>query len=182
MIDVASTTDAARREMFLRLVAEYQAPLRRLAAAYAREPRDQEDIVQEIAVGLWQAIPRFRGESSERTWLYRIAHNTAITASAKLRRRGRVESALDDVAEPPEHGALTADEKLIQKQKRELMLHAIHELSASDRQILALHLEDLSHREIQEITGISGGAIATRLSRIRDRLAQQIREMEVGQR
>ncbi len=63
--------------------------MRRLAAVYVNDGRDREDLVQEIAVALWQAIPKFRGEASERTWLYRIAHNTAITASAKLWRRGR---------------------------------------------------------------------------------------------
>ena len=41
--------------------------LRRLAGAYMEQPADREDLFQEIAVALWQAIPRFRGESSERT-------------------------------------------------------------------------------------------------------------------
>jgi DNA-directed RNA polymerase specialized sigma24 family protein len=42
-------------------------------------PRD--DLVQEIALAIWKAIPRFRGDSSERTWVYRIAHNVAITSA-----------------------------------------------------------------------------------------------------
>ncbi|MBZ5522965.1 MAG: RNA polymerase subunit sigma-70, partial [Acidobacteriia bacterium] len=62
-------SDTRRRETFLRLIAEYQGALRRLAAVYVTDSRDREDLVQEIAVALWQAIPGFRGESSERTWL-----------------------------------------------------------------------------------------------------------------
>ena len=138
--------------------------------------------MQEIAIGLWQAIPRFRGESSERTWLYRIAHNTAITAKTKLRRRGRTESAMDETLDPPATKTPSADEQLIQQRKRELMLQAMRQLPATDRQILALHLEDLSHCEIKEVTGLSEGTIATRLSRIRDRLANEIRGMEAGRR
>jgi RNA polymerase sigma-70 factor (ECF subfamily) len=173
-------SDAERREKFLRLMAEYQAALRRLAAAYARDASDQEDIVQEIAIALWRAIPRFRGESSERTWLYRIAHNTAITAATKLRRRGKAESPLEEAPERATTDAKHSDNLLIEKEKQESLLRAIRQLSAIDRQILALHLEDLSHREIQEVTGTTEGGIATRLSRIRDRLTALVRKMEVG--
>jgi RNA polymerase sigma factor (sigma-70 family) len=194
-------SDASRRETFLRLFAEYGAAMRRLAGVYVNDTRDREDLVQEIAVALWQAIPKFRKEASERTWLYRIAHNTAITASAKLWRRGRRESALEDLPELRDSGldsamgaeagsgavavsAITSkdahgDERLIESQKREWLMRAIRELAAVDRQIVTLHLEELSYREIQDITGITEGAIATRLTRIRERLAEQIRKQEV---
>lgn len=176
-----AVSDSDRRATFLRLISEYQGALRRLAAVYVNDPRDREDLVQEIAVAMWQAIPKFRREASDRTWLYRIAHNTAITASAKLRRRGRSETAVDDLPDPPadwKHG----DEHLIESQKLAWLTQAIRELTAVDRQIVTLHLEELSHREIEEITGMSEGAIATRLSRIRDRLAAQLRKQEVEQR
>jgi DNA-directed RNA polymerase specialized sigma24 family protein len=55
---------------------------------------------------------------------------------------------------------------------------AIRELAAVDRQIVTLHLEELSYREIQEIAGMTEGAIATRLTRIRERLAEQIQRQE----
>ena len=194
----AGISDRERRETFLRLISEYWAAMRRLAAVYMNDPRDREDIVQEITVALWQAIPKFRGESSERTWLYRIAHNTAIAASAKLRRRGKRESPIEDL--PGNHDSDSAaglraanletanllaskdtpgDERLIESQRREWLMRAILELAAIDRRIVTLHLEDLTYREIQEITGMTEGAIATRLSRIRERLAEQIKKQEV---
>src|SRR5450432_1434714 len=171
-------SETCRRETFLRLFSEYGAAMRRLTAVYVNDSRDREDLVQEIAVALWQAIPKFRGEASERTWLYRIAHNTAITASTKLRRRGRTESAVDEVPDPPAEST-HGDKQLIDSQKREWLMRAIRELGAVDRQIVTLHLEELSYREIQEITGMTEGAIATRLTRIRERLAEQIRKQEV---
>jgi RNA polymerase sigma factor (sigma-70 family) len=186
-------SDLSRREIFLRLFAEYGAAMRRLAAVYVNDVPDREDMVQEIAVALWQAIPKFRGEASERTWLYRIAHNTAITASAKLWRRGRTESAIDDLAGTHDLDSAASlgaadlialkdrdgDERLIESQKREWLMRAIRELGAVDRQIVTLHLEELSYHEIQEITGMTEGAIATRLTRIREKLAEQIRKQEV---
>ena len=77
----------AKRATFTRLLDEFEQPLRRLTTGYAAEPADREDLFQDIAVGIWGAIPRFRGESSERTWIYRIAHNTALTWKSKSRRR-----------------------------------------------------------------------------------------------
>jgi RNA polymerase sigma-70 factor (ECF subfamily) len=141
---------------------------------------DREDLVQEIATELWKALPSFRGTASERTWLYRIAHNTAITAAIKLHRRLKTESALDAGPEPGISS--TTDDTLIREQKRDLMLRAIRKLPVVDRQLVLLHLEGLRHAEIQEISGITEGAIATRLSRIRERLTQDIRNQEVGRR
>src|SRR6478672_3303549 len=101
MEDSTIRMDASQRGAFLRLMQDYQAALHRLAAAYVDAPADREDLFQEIATALWQAIPNYRGEASERTWLYRVAHNTAITAASKLRHRVRTEFALDSSGEPP---------------------------------------------------------------------------------
>lgn len=65
---VAETLDVARQssrqDTFLRLIDQFEPALRRLAAAYLDGGRDCEDLFQEIALALWQAIPRFRGEAS----------------------------------------------------------------------------------------------------------------------
>ena len=63
---------------FCELFEAYQPAMRRLVAAYVVNPADREDLLQDIAAGIWKSLPDFRGESSERTWLYRIAHNIAI--------------------------------------------------------------------------------------------------------
>jgi RNA polymerase sigma-70 factor (ECF subfamily) len=92
-----------------------------------------------------------------------------------LRRRGRSESSMDEMPEPPSE-AQGADERLISEQKRSWLLRAIRELPVLDRQILALHLEDLSHSEIHDVTGLSEGALATRISRMRDRLTLALQQ------
>ena len=129
--------EAGARETFLRLMAEYQGALARLASAYLADPADRDDLVQEIATAIWQAIPRFRGDSSERTWLYRIAHNTAITTAARVRRRFRTEAVLDDGL-PTTAGF---DEQLVHEQHRKLLLARIRTLPQADRQAIVLHLE-----------------------------------------
>jgi RNA polymerase sigma factor (sigma-70 family) len=167
--------EAAMRETFLRLMGEYQGALARLASAYLNDPADRDDLVQEIATAIWQAIPRFRGDSSERTWLYRIAHNTAITASGRVRRRFRRETELNEAEAGSAWRCPTGvDERLVQEQQRALLLARIRALPEADREVIVMHLEGLSHGEIGEVTGATVGAIATRLSRIRERLTHEL--------
>lgn len=162
--------ESAQRETFLRLMAEYRGALARLASAYLTDSADRDDLVQEIATSIWQALPRFRGDSSERTWLYRIAHNTAITTSARARRRFRSQAPLEH--DPPAPAGV--DERMVHEQQRTMLLARIRALPEADRQVIVMHLEGLSHAEIGEVTGAKPGAIATRLSRIRERLIHEL--------
>src|SRR5260370_26153820 len=72
---------------FDRLVAANGPALTRLATSYTNTLSDRDDLLQEIAMALWQALPRFRAECSERTFLFRIAHNRAIAHLARSRSR-----------------------------------------------------------------------------------------------
>src|SRR3982751_5419195 len=166
----------SQRSTFLRIVEEYGPALQRLVNAYVRGAEDRQDLLQEIATELWKALPKFRGDSSERTWLYRIAHNIAITWSIRVhRRQARGLSEEQDYASPER-----AEQSAIENQRRAWMLSAIRELPEDDRQVIVLHLEGLSYAEIEQVTGLSQNVIGTRLSRIRDRLANTIREKEGG--
>src|SRR5215218_6875349 len=72
-------------QWFGEVLRQYGAALSRLAASYTRHAGGREDVLQEIAFAIWRALPRFRGESSERTFIFRIAHNRAITYLAQRR-------------------------------------------------------------------------------------------------
>ena len=165
--------DTVRRGTFLRLMEEYEPALRRLAAVYVDQHADREDLFQEIAVGLWQAIPRFRGDASERSWLYRIAHNVAISASTKVRRRGKTEETIPQGIDYPSRTP-TSEQELLVAEKRVLLLEGIRSLSALDRQVVLLHLEGLNYAQIEEISGITQSAIASRLTRLREKLREEV--------
>src|SRR6188474_2033344 len=53
--------------------------LERLARAYERDPDKRRDLLQEIHIALWRSLARFDGRCSIRTWVYRVAHNTATS-------------------------------------------------------------------------------------------------------
>ena len=78
-------------QRFDRLLVSYGPSLARLAASYARRASEQDDLFQEVAFAIWRALPGFRGECSERTFVFRIAHNRGI--SYRARRRTPVEAA-----------------------------------------------------------------------------------------
>jgi len=147
-------------ERFVQLMAEFERPMRRLCAAYADRAMDREDLFQEIFLAVWRALPAFRGDASTRTWLYRIAHNVALTWQARHRRRDAQETALS------EH---TGPQGVIDLRRLELK-RAVARMPPGDRTLVLLWLEGLSAAEIEDVTGIRAATVAVRLSRIRKAL------------
>jgi len=170
---VAETQIQSYNSKFCELFEAYQPALRRLVSAYVMNHADREDLLQEIAAGIWKSLPGFRGDSSERTWIYRIAHNIAIRSSSQVRARSAREPGLETSFDHPSLERSAEDALLIGERQRALM-DGIRELPAVDRQIVTLHLEGLSATEIEEVTGVSAGAIATRLTRIRQKLTERV--------
>jgi RNA polymerase sigma-70 factor (ECF subfamily) len=151
------TADQDQTERFVQLMAEFERPMRRLCSAYADRATDRDDLFQEIFLAVWRALPAFRGEASVRTWLYRIAHNVALTWQARQRRRAQVESPLSEDA-----GPVTG----IDVRKFEVT-RAVARLPPADRTLVLLWLEGLSAAEIEHVTGVKAATVAVRLSRIR---------------
>ena len=155
----------------------YSAPLKRLVSFYERDARQQEDLYQEIALALWTALPRFRGESSDRTWFYRIAHNVASTFRYQAGRR-RANSGPSPTAEPPDERP-GPDALLGEEQRRRLVLDRLKRLPTIDFQIVSLHLEGLPNHEIADVVGLTAPNVATRLTRLRRKLAAEAAREEV---
>jgi RNA polymerase sigma factor (sigma-70 family) len=154
-------------QSFDRLLAANGPALARLAATYADTPSDRDDLLQEIAMALWQALPRFRGECSERTFLFRIATNRAIAYLARRRARPVLEQEIEvhDPAPNPEAG-------LVQEQRVERLRSAIRRLRLVYRQAITLSLEGLGYGEIAEVLGISESNVGARLTRARQILRE----------
>ena len=149
------------------------AALRRVAAAYEADATRREDLFQEICLAIWQALPRFRGESSERTFLFRIAHNRGLTHRSRRPAVGADLEEAEAVADPQPGPEAEAGEA----QRRERLRSAVLALPLEPRQVISLTLEGLNPREIAEVLGITENNAAVRLSRAR-RTLRQILETE----
>ena len=154
------TRESHYKTQFAKVMEAYAAPVRRLCAVYAQSPVDREDLFQDVFLAVWRALPAFRGDSSERTWLYRIAHNVALTWQARDRRRRSRETDLNESTEPACH----MDLRLL------ALNQAIAGLDPVNRTLTLLWLEGLSAAEIETVTGVKAATVAVRLSRIRKQL------------
>jgi RNA polymerase sigma factor (sigma-70 family) len=155
-----------------RVIREHGEMLRRVARGYCYNPQDAEDLMQEILMALWQALPKFRGEAAERTFILRVAHNRAITFA--MRRHSFAPLATDVEADP----APLAEARLIDEEKHERLFRAIRTLPDAQHQAVLLYLEGLSQREIAELQGTTEGNIGVRLNRARNALRVLLREEE----
>lgn len=160
-----------RDALFDELLRRHGPALRRVAAAYERDPARREDLFQDVCLALWRALPAFRGDASARTYVFRIAHNRGLTHRARRRDVPTAEleeaEAVADPAPGPEAG-------LHHDQRRERLRRAIRALPLPQRQVLTLALEGLPHREIGEVLGITENHVAVRLSRARAALRRRL--------
>ena len=154
-------------DAFGRIVRMYGDTLARIAWGYAGSAADRDDLVQEVLVAIWQALPRFRGASSERTYVFRIAHNRGCTFRA---RRRQDEPLTNDAAIiDPRPGP---DEALDDARRREQLARAVRTLPDAQRQAVLLRLEGFSLSEIAALQGTSEANVSVRLTRGRDRLRE----------
>ncbi|HYX52415.1 MAG TPA: RNA polymerase sigma factor, partial [Candidatus Limnocylindrales bacterium] len=140
----------ALEKQFERIVAEYGPAISRLACSYEAVAGVREELVQDIALAIWQALPHFRGDCSERTFIYRIAHNRGLTHACR-RRPGH--QSLDDLepSEEPADPRLEPDEQVARMHQRDQLMSAIQALPMVHRQVIVLTLEGLSPAEIGEV-------------------------------
>lgn len=153
-----------------RVVEEHGPALRRLVAAWERDPVAREDLLQDILLALWRALPTFRGEASERTFVLRVAHNRALTHRFRPQRRTEplpetVE--LRDGRPTPEADAAAAE-------RLDHLRRALRALPVPARQVLTLSLEGLSGAEIAAVLGISETNVGVRLTRARRALREEM--------
>ena len=173
---LASTAepDAAGLEaLFEKVAEEFAAPLARLARAHEVDTHLQQDLLQEIHIALWRSLAAFGGRCSLRTWVYRIAHNVAATHALRNRRRQAHRlTTLDDI----ELAGISpdVDAELDKGRALQQMNALIQALRPLDRQVIILHLEGLSADEIADVSGISLSNTYTKLTRIRQLLAETV--------
>lgn len=151
--------------MLERVIREHGALLARVARGYADNAHDADDLMQEIWTALWRALPRFRADASERTFVLRVAHNRGISFAVARRRFASLGEAAD-VSDP----APIAETRVIAAERRDRLFDAIRRLPDTQREAVMLQLEGLSQREIAHLQGTSESNAGVRLTRARKAL------------
>ena len=159
---------------FERIVADYGPLISRIAMTYEADPNLREDLIQQILLAVWQALPSFRADASLKTFIARIAQNRAISYVAREVRRPPTA----EVSETIEADAPTPEETAIHSNEREALIAATQRLPLPQRQVIFMVLEGFDYGEIAEALEIQPNALALRLSRAKAALKAA---MERGQ-
>lgn len=177
--DVGSAVvERARRgdqEAFGALIRHYDPFLRALAFRLLGDRDRMDDALQEAYLKAFRALPRFRGESALRTWLYRIAYNACLD---ELERSSRVAALpLAGMAEEPASGSDLAEAV----SRRQCLAAALAGLPVDARAaVLLVDAEGFDYREAARILGVPAGTVASRLNRARAALRRTLSEQAEG--
>ena len=164
-------------EAYENLIQRYQQPVYNLVCRLASDPSDGADIAQEVFLKVFRNIQSFRGGSSLKTWIYRIAVNEAYNHRRWFSRHQRQE-----VAFAPEEGTQNFADSLADpgrspfdqaadQETRTLVEAALEKLNPKFRAAVILRdIEDLSYEEIAVVLQVSLGTVKSRILRGREAL------------
>jgi len=159
------------QEAFVNLIQRHLSTIRRLLYALFRGDRmDMEDAEQEVLIGLFQDLHRFRGASSFKTYLFRFTRNKAIDL---LRKKERVRRIARRAASLPEPAPPDPVEEVLQDESKREIIDLLFSISEKERTLLLLKdVEGFTIKEIGKIMKAPEGTIKSRLHRARGRLAE----------
>ncbi|MGH9906740.1 MAG: RNA polymerase sigma factor, partial [Pyrinomonadaceae bacterium] len=135
------------------------------------------DLTQEIFIKVYGSLSRYRAEFKFSTWIYKIAHNSAVD---HLRRGAGRERSLNAGIEgdgyelPIESGSLSPEQESERTERRLEIESVVRSLPSAYRELIILrHSQDLTYEEIVDVTGLPLGTVKNRLFRAREMMRQQ---------
>lgn len=160
-------------EFVLQLWQQHQGAISRSLLANEADPAARQDLKQDIFLALHQAAERLQAAELPRAYLFRIVHNVTVDHIARAQRH-KWQPLDDDIQQQ-----LLDDcpsEQLGEAQQSQQLMQAVRRLSAANRQVILLAMEDLAAPEIADILQISHGAVRVRLNRAKTELMELMQD------
>lgn len=175
--ELVTTAVAGREEGFEELVRRYQRPISAYVYRMVGDYDAALDLTQEVFIKVYGSLARYKPEYKFSTWIYKIAHNSAVD---HLRRHSTREQSLmkDFEGEQREisiESHRPSPEQESEREERRAEIEAVvRQLPSSYRELIVLrHSHDMSYDEIAEVTGLPLGTVKNRLFRARDAMRQE---------
>ncbi len=165
-------TKSEQNHIFETWLGQHKSLLFKVVRAYAVTAMDQDDLFQEISIQVWHSIPTFKQQSSNITWMYRIALNTAIKWVSKERKHTVPKETLDNVHAILQDTIIQVDERLT------WLYEEIHKLDEIDRSLTLLLLDGFSYKEMAAMLGISESNVGVKISRIKKQLITKSKQQD----
>lgn len=159
-----STENIIEEQRFLQTIKDNSGIINKICYYYAKDAEEFRDLRQDVLTNIWAYRQSFRGDCTLSTWIYRLALNTCISALRKRKSKGEKVS-MDAITD------LSADDTDLSAMHKEM--HAlISQLTAEEKAIILLWLDDMSYDEIAGIVGCARNTLATRLRRIKEKIVR----------
>jgi RNA polymerase sigma-70 factor, ECF subfamily len=180
---IVAELKAGSEDAYAWLIAEYHQPIYSLVYRIVTDPGDAADTTQEVFLKVFRGMKHFHGESSLKTWIYRIA----VHEASNRRRWWFRHKAKETSIEPePDEGRLSVRDTLVDESESpfDMVVHEevrarveeeLRQISEPYRTTVILRdLEEMSYEEIAEITSVSLGTVKSRLTRGREALRRRL--------
>ncbi len=169
-------------EAYEALIRKFQQPVYNLVARLLNDPSEAPDVVQEVFLKVFRKVGSFRGDSTLKTWIYRIAVNEAYNQQRWFSRHRRQEVELEGAEAPgrgysqriPDRGPSPYD-YAVENEQHALIEAALARLNPSFKAAVILRdVEELSYEEIAEILQVALGTVKSRILRGREALRRDL--------
>jgi RNA polymerase sigma-70 factor (ECF subfamily) len=181
-IRLAEALRAGSGEAYEELVERFQQPVYALAVRLLDDPSEAADVVQEVFLKVFRNIGAFRGQSSLKTWIYRITVNEAHNARRWFFRHRRKELELDTDPEESRNwmetiadNGRTPYEEVLDREQHQALEAALERINPIFREAVVLRdITDMTYEEIATILGVSLGTVKSRILRGREALREEL--------
>lgn len=169
-----NVTNREQNALFDSWLAQHAAVLHHVANGFAAGA-DRHDLMQELLLAMWRAVPAFRGGAQASTFVYRVAHNAALTwRRTQKNYQARIER-FETLAATELAAGRGSESETREREALEHIYAAVRELPPLDRSLILLHLDGLSYADIAGIHGLTESNVGARLTRLKQKLTNALK-------
>lgn len=160
--------------LFRRMLTQHKGLLFKVIRSFVTEPSDQDDLLQEISIQLWRALPTYRGDAKVTTWMYKVALFAAIAWNKKEQKQSDIRVLEEQLCE---HSMQNEEQE---QGELEHLFSLIRQLNDIDRSITLLMLDGYSYEDIAQVLGINTSNVGVKINRIKKKLVSLSQENHHG--
>jgi RNA polymerase sigma-70 factor (ECF subfamily) len=174
-LDGTTATPSREQRETTRLFALFRDPVYRYFRRVLGSREEAEDLTQEVFLRLYRTLQQGQDIENARGWIFRVAHNLAVNEGKRESRPDLSDSALgiDRADLATEDSSPSAEQKLLDDERRRRVRTKLGQLSPRQRQCLELRAEGLRYREIADALGIRIPTVVTFLTRALRKIAEE---------
>jgi RNA polymerase sigma-70 factor (ECF subfamily) len=164
------TRNASTEQLFAEVTETCTGLITRIALSYEADPALRRELIQDVLLAIWLALPSWRGAASLKTFAASIAQKRCISHVVKRTREPRQVELSHDIAS----SSPAPDELALRNEQKRRLTAAIQHLPIPQREAIVLCLEGFSYLEVAEILGITANAAMLRCQRAKSALKSML--------